>query len=268
MGAESTVGIGLLLPDLLGTYGDAGNATVLHQRLHRRGIRAQILPITLQDAVPAGCELYVIGGGEDGAQRLAIRHLRKHDGLQRAVAAGSVVLAVCAGLQILGWRLTGSDHVEHRGLDLLDVTTSPRIKRAVGEVIAKPQPDLLNATLTGFENHQGATGVGPAARPLARVIRGVGNGAGDHSEGVVQGRIIGTYLHGPVLARNPDLADLLLGWALGGPLTPLDMPSVTRLRANRLGGAHRAGPANARSGRADQPATAGIAGRRRQPALE
>lgn len=236
MTTESTVAIGLLLPDLLGTYGDTGNATVLEKRLSRRGIAARIVTITRDDAVPAGCDLYVIGGGEDASQLLAARHLRQHTGLQRAVERGSVVIAVCAGLQILGRTMSGRDRVAHHGLGLLDVSTSPLTSRAVGEVIAIPQADLLSAPLTGFENHQGATCLGPEARPLGRVTRGVGNGVGNCAEGAVQHHIVGTYLHGPVLARNPQLADLLLTWALGAPLEPLEMPSVERLRATRIPG--------------------------------
>jgi lipid II isoglutaminyl synthase (glutamine-hydrolysing) len=86
--------------------------------------------------------------------------------------------------------------------------------------------------LTGFENHLGVTRVGPSATPLAAVVSGGGNGA-DGVEGAHRGRVVGTYLHGPVLARNPALADLLLGWVVG-PLAPLEIPEVDALRAERL----------------------------------
>lgn len=118
---------------------------------------------------------------------------------------------------------------------MLDVTTAPQPTRAIGEVVTRPLVDGLSLPLTGFENHRGGTALGADARPLATVTRGVGNGVGDGFEGAVQGSVISTYLHGPVLARNPELADLLLSRALGvDTLAPLDLPEVERLRRERL----------------------------------
>ena len=118
---------------------------------------------------------------------------------------------------------------------MLDVTTSPQATRSIGEVITTPQMDGLTQPLTGFENHRGGTTLGSDARGLARVTHGVGNGVGDGLEGVVQGSVIGTYMHGPALARNPELADLLLKRALGvDELAPLDLPEVAQLRRERL----------------------------------
>jgi CobQ-like glutamine amidotransferase family enzyme len=232
------VRIALVAPDLLGTYGDQGNAEVLRQRLRWRGRFAEIVHASA--TVPADCDIYVLGGGEDAAQMLAVNRLARSRGLQRAAQRGAVVFAVCAGLQILGERFAGPDHRDHPGLGLLDLTTTRRARRAVGEVRARPAISELGATvLTGFENHQGGTRLGPSARPLARVLSGVGNGADDNPtrrvEGALTGRIVGTYLHGPVLARNPALADLLLEWATGEELAPLQLPAVELLRAHRLG---------------------------------
>ncbi|MCE0763024.1 glutamine amidotransferase [Pseudonocardia kujensis] len=237
MSTESAVRIASVSPDLLGTYGDRGNAEVLRQRLRWRGRRAEIVTVT--GTVPTGCDIYVLGGGEDSAQVLAAQRAARPPGLRGAVERGAVVLAVCAGLQILGERFAGPDGTDHAGLGLLDVTTTRRARRAVGEVVATPLvPELAGAPLTGFENHGGATRLGRAARPLARVESGVGNGStqgsGRGTEGVVAGRVVGTYLHGPVLARNPALADLLLEWAVGEPLPPLRVPAVEQLRERRL----------------------------------
>jgi CobQ-like glutamine amidotransferase family enzyme len=229
----SAVRIGLVFPDLLGTYGDAGNAEVLRQRLRWRGIAAEIVPIT--GAVPGELDLYVLGGGEDAAQVLAARRLRRSGGLRRAAARGVPILAVCAGFQILGERFAAGEIPAQAGLGLVDVTTGRCSRRAVGEVVAAPDPALLCCPLTGFENHLGATTLGPDAAPLGRVERGVGNGVGDGVEGAVQGRVVATYLHGPVLARNPELADLLLGWVLGAPLEPLAIPAIDGLRSRLLG---------------------------------
>ncbi|MEU6642531.1 glutamine amidotransferase [Saccharomonospora sp. NPDC046836] len=228
----SAVRIGLLLPDVLGTYSDSGNATVLAKRLEWRGVATTVVPVRLGEPVPASLDLYMLGGGEDDAQALAAARLRASPGLRKATARGSVVLGICAGFQILGRRFTTSDRVEHTGLELLDAATVPGTRRAVGEVVAHVDATLGGQPLTGFENHQGHTELGPDGRPLGRVTRGVGNG--DGTEGALSGRVIGTYLHGPVLARNPALADLLLSWVLGTPPRPLELPEVTELRRERL----------------------------------
>lgn len=263
---ESTVRIGLVLPDVMGTYGDDGNSLVLRQRLRWRGYDAEIVRITLDDAVPDSCDLYAVGGGEDAAQKLASRHLSGSPGLQRAVGRGVPVLAICAGMQVFGEWFVVSDGSRAPGLELLDITTSPQATRSIGELVVEPQLAGLTRPLTGFENHMGATVLGPDAAPLGRVISGTGNGvpadssaapgsapdsasapapasgppAGQRIEGVVQGSIIATYMHGPVLARNPELADLLLCRALGtDSLAPVDVPAVEQLRHERIAAARR-----------------------------
>ncbi|WP_037354564.1 type 1 glutamine amidotransferase [Amycolatopsis orientalis] len=228
--SDSTVGIGLLLPEVLGTYGDSGNAQVLCKRLQWRGYDAEVVPVSLDSSVPSTLDLYLLGGGEDMAQVLAADFLRNSPGLRSAANAGRPVFGVCAGLQILGTRFRGVDGVEHAGLGLLDLVTEPAQQRAVAELIA--EPDLLETPLTGFENHQGASVLGPGSAPLGRVVRGTGNG--DGTEGAVTDHIVGTYLHGPALARNPELADLLLSWVMGHALKPLDLAEVETLRSERL----------------------------------
>ncbi|ATQ30521.1 glutamine amidotransferase [Rhodococcus ruber] len=233
--SESTVRIGLVLPDVMGTYGDGGNALVLRQRLRMRGHDAEVVSINLTDPVPDSLDLYTLGGAEDSAQRLATRHLQRHPGLQRAAGRGAPVLAICAAIQVLGnwYQTSAGERVD--GVGLLDVTTAPQQTRAIGEVVTTPLVEGLHLPLTGFENHRGGTTLGPEARALGRVTRGVGNGVGDGVEGAVQGSVIGTYMHGPVLARNPELADLLLARALGvDSLPPLDLPEVEQLRRERL----------------------------------
>lgn len=226
---DSIVQIGLLLPEVLGTYGDSGNAQVLCQRLRWRGLDAEVVPVALGEPVPSTLDLYLLGGGEDGAQALAAAHLRKY---RRALTPQSVVFGVCAGLQVLGTRFRGLDGVDHDGLGLLDVTTEPGERRAVAELIATSS-DLLDKTpLTGFENHLGVSKLGADSQPLGHVLRGTGNG--DGTEGAVTDHVVGTYLHGPALARNPALADLLLAWTAGHPLPPLELPEVDRLRVERL----------------------------------
>ena len=234
-----TVRIGLVLPDVMGTYGDGGNAVVLRQRLLLRGIAAEIVEITLADAVPESLDLYTLGGAEDYAQRLATQHLLRHPGLQRAANRGAPVLAICAAIQVLGhwYETSAGERVE--GVGLLDLTTSPQPERTIGEVVSTPLLNGLTEALTGFENHRGGTILGPAAQPLAAVVRGAGNRIGDGVDGAVQGSVVATYLHGPCLARNPQLADLLLA-RVTGPLTPLELPEVDQLRRERLAAPRRA----------------------------
>jgi CobQ-like glutamine amidotransferase family enzyme len=232
-----TVTVALLFPDLLGTYGDSGNAAILAARLRWRGIAADVLTVRSGEPVPEGCEIYVVGGGEDQPQYQAALQLGARDRpgpLARAVGRGAVVLAVCAGLQILGRRFTGPGGRAVDGVGLLDVESQPGAgPRMVGEIVVDPSPDLGLPILSGYENHAGVTTLGPDAVPLGRTRAGAGNGGGTAVDGAVAGRVLGTYLHGPVLARNPALADLLLGWAVG-ELEPLDDSESEALRRERL----------------------------------
>jgi hypothetical protein len=235
--------IAVVFPDLLGTYGDGGNGVILARRAEWRGHEVALLQAASDAALPEA-DIYCLGGGEDGPQVRAARLLIDDGTLARRVAAGAAVLAVCAGYQIVGQRFPGADGGAHRGVGLLDIETVKGTgPRAVGEVTA--ESDTL-PTLTGFENHGGRTTLGPGAAPLARVTSGVGNGDGSDREGSLAGRVVGTYLHGPVLARNPALADLLLEWVLGGAPAPLDDSAENALRAERL---RTAGVADGRSGR-------------------
>jgi lipid II isoglutaminyl synthase (glutamine-hydrolysing) len=231
---ESTVTIALLYPELLGTYGDGGNATVLAERLRRRGVETDVITLGAGEAVPTSCDMYLMGGGEDGPQALAARELSDSRALHAAVDNGAVVFGTCAGIQVLGHEFANPDGTSHPGLGLLDVRTvrGPG-KRAIGELLSEPLVVGL-PTLTGYENHGAVTHLGPDVRAVGRVVHGVGNGGGDGSEGATSGRILATYMHGPALARNPALADLLLSWVVGDQLAPLDDSEVDDLRAERL----------------------------------
>lgn len=256
---SSTLTIGLILPDVLGTYGDDGNALVLRQRARMRGISAEIERITLGTPVPEGLDVYTVGGGEDTAQILAAEHLASDGGMVRAVNAGRPVLAICAGLQVFGESFRASGRMVE-GLGLLDIRTSSLEKRMIGEIASRTELEGLVEPLTGFANHMGATIVGPDARPLGVLTHGTGNtdahGAAAagldgaeverqvKAEGAIQGSVIATYMHGPVLVRNPELADLLLAKAMDttvAELPPLDgafahqlTTEVKKLREERL----------------------------------
>ena len=221
-------------PDLLSTYGDRGNALVLERRARLRGLPTEIIEVNSDQPVPDDGDIYLMGGGEDLPQTLATRRLLADGGLHTAAGRGAVVFAVCAGYQMLGTEFGGADDAAVRGLGLLDMRSGRGERRAVGEIVADVDPALKVGKLTGFENHQGVTRLGPGVKPLARTTLGTGNG--DGTEGAYQGRVLGTYLHGPALVRNPGLADLLLYWA-AGPLPPLPPQAeelAVRLREERL----------------------------------
>jgi len=236
---RDAVTIVLLYPELLGTYGDGGNALVLAQRLRWRERPADIVEVTAGEPVPESGQLYLMGGGEDGPQTLAARELIASRALHRALDGGAALLAVCAGFQVVGHEFVGPEGEPHAGLGLLDcVTRRDSGARRVGEVVAEPDPSLGLPPLTGYENHQSVTALGPGVRPLGRVVVGAGNDTGDRSEGALAGRVVGTYLHGPVLARNPGLADHLLA-SVVGDLEPLDDVEAEALRKERLAAARR-----------------------------
>ena len=223
-----------IYPDLLSTYGDRGNLLVLSRRARLRGIEVETIEVNSDEPVPSQGDIYLLGGGEDLPQILAANRLRADSGLATAASRGSVVFAVCAGYQLLGTRFGGVEGEPVTGLGILDISSGRGDRRGVGELVADVDPALSVPRFTGFENHQGITKIGSGARPLARVTLGVGNG--DGTEGAYAGKVLGTYMHGPALARNPGLADLLLSWA-AGRLKPLDPEAeewASQLRAERL----------------------------------
>lgn len=241
MTVGTRLSIGVLLPDVLGTYSDAGNAVVLARRAGWAGISADVVSITAELAPPTTCDIYVIGGGEDLAQAFAAGWLAQQRGLRTALDGSATVLAVCAGFQIIGTDFTDPRGVRHAGISLIDASTVQRSRRAVGQVVAQCVVPAVGL-LSGFENHGGATRLGPGAAPLAHVLSGCGNGSDRdgqvRAEGVLAPRLVATYLHGPVLARNPALADHLLATVLGSSFTPpaLDLiPDAAAMRASYLG---------------------------------
>ena len=202
-----------LYPELLGTYGDGGNGLVVLERLRRRGIDATLEHAAIGDALPPA-SLYLLGGGEDGPQRLAADLLRATDFVAR-VGDGAHVLAVCAGLQILGSTFSVEGDDEYEGVGLVDVVTRRGERRSVGELCSRVGDRLL----VGFENHGGRTTLAAGVEPLGQVLRGRGN------DGVTDGfraaNVWGTYAHGPVLAMNPWFCDEILESLTGRTLEPL-----------------------------------------------
>jgi len=226
-----SISIVRLYHDLMGTYGDQGNAEVLFHRAKARGIDCELIEVTPHMSVPTTGDIYLIGGGEDGPQTASLRMLQKDGGLSVAIDRGATLFAVCAGFQIIGRELPNPDGGSIQGLGLLDaITIVDDSPRSVGELVIEPSVAGL-PIFTGFENHQGLTELGPEVRPLGRVISGMGNGF-DGIEGAWQGNIIATYMHGPALARNPELADVLLANVVG-QLAPFEDEFANELARER-----------------------------------
>jgi CobQ-like glutamine amidotransferase family enzyme len=235
MMSESTLRIVWIYPDLLSTYGDRGNLLILARRAALRGVPVETYQVRSDQPMPSTADIYLIGGGEDGPQALAAQRLITDGGLHRAVNQGAAVLAVCAGYQLFGSSFFAKG-ARCAGLELLDITSDRGETRAVGEVRGDVDPRLGLPPLTGFENHGGRTHLGPGVAPLAHVTAGIGNDG--QTEGAWHGKILGTYAHGPALARNPAIADLLLRWATGADsLGALDDTWPDKLRAERLAAA-------------------------------
>jgi len=236
MPTGTELGIVLVYPELLGTYGDRGNALALVRRAAARGLSARLVEVPFGDPLPTSGEVYLIGGSEDAAQVLALRALLDSAAGKEVLSNAPACLAVCAGFQLLARQFTSADGHAVPGIGLLDVSCGRLAgQRAVGEVVVRPVGIPGLPVLTGYENHQGDATLGPGARPLGRVVAGIGNGPAG-TEGAVQDNVVATYLHGPVLVRNPALADHLLERSTG-PLPPHEDDAVDQLRRERLAAA-------------------------------
>jgi hypothetical protein len=201
-----------LYPDLLDLYGDRGNILALAARCCWRGIETAVQRASLGDKLNfQNMDILFIGGGSDREQNLLVEDLmqRKTD-LQAAIEDGLVVLTICGGYQLLGQYYQTGEGKKIPGLGILDLWTIAGSKRMIGNVVV----ETSLSTLVGFENHSGKTYLGSGLEPLGKVLVGYGNNGEDKTEGVRYKNIFGTYLHGPLLPKNPDFADLLLQLAL------------------------------------------------------
>jgi CobQ-like glutamine amidotransferase family enzyme len=218
--------VGHLYPDYLNIYADRGNIAVLARRAAWRGHELFVEAVSMGDALQPGAhDLLYVGGGQDREQALvAVDLAAKSDAVHEAVAGGAAVLAVCGGYQLLGRYYRDRDGVELPGIGLLPLHTIAGEQRMIGDVLL--DCGWAGRTLAGFENHAGRTLLDEGALPLGRIVHGFGNDGESGFEGCRAGRTIGTYLHGPLLPRNPWLADWLLARALahgtGGEPQELD----------------------------------------------
>ena len=209
--------VGHLYPDYLNIYADRGNMAVLAWRARQRGHELDVRAVGMGDRIPPDeHDLLYIGGGQDREQALVAHELaRKAEDVREAVDRGAAVLAVCGGYQLLGrfYRKRGGEELPGVGLFPLETIAGDR--RLIGDVLIESELEPgERQTIAGFENHAGRTHLDRGAEPLGRVVVGFGNDGESGYEGCRVGRALGTYLHGPLLPRNPWLADWLLAQAL------------------------------------------------------
>jgi CobQ-like glutamine amidotransferase family enzyme len=229
--------VGHLYPEYLNIYADRGNIAVFARRAALRGHELEVTPVSVgDDFLPGDHDLLYIGGGQDREQALIAPDLvGKGDGIKAAVDEGAALLAVCGGYQLLGRGYRGHHGDSMPGIGLFPHETVAGERRMIGDVLL--ETELVpgeRRTIAGFENHAGRTRLDAGAEPLGRVVAGFGNDGESGYEGARVGRALGTYLHGPLLPRNPWLADWLLSQALAhatGGEPPALEPLPDRLEA-------------------------------------
>jgi CobQ-like glutamine amidotransferase family enzyme len=231
--------LGHLYPDYLNIYADRGNIAVLAERARARGHELVVRSISVGDDVPRGeVDLFYVGGGQDREQALVAADLAaKAEPLREAVEDGVAFLAVCGGYQLLGRFYRDRAGDELPGIGLLPLHTVAGERRMIGDVLLDCA--WAGQTLAGFENHAGRTYLDEGAEPLGRVVAGFGNDGASGHEGCRFRRAYGTYLHGPLLPRNPWFADHVLADALahatGGDAPELaPLPDELEARAHAV----------------------------------
>jgi CobQ-like glutamine amidotransferase family enzyme len=197
-----------LYPQEMNIYGDTGNVLVLRRRLQWRGLEARVVPVSVGDPLPNDVDIVLGGGGQDAAQGEIGADFAARGAELRAMADdGVVMLAICGTYQMLGHEFVTQEGRRIGGVGVLDVVTHGQPERLIGNNVVDT-PDA--GRLVGYENHSGLTTLGPGVRPLGRTQPGRGNNGKDQTEGAVRDNVVGTYLHGPVLAKSPRFADDLL----------------------------------------------------------
>ena len=229
MSEKYSLNIVHLYPDLLNLYGDKGNIECLRKRLLWRGIDVNVTECTNQSPEIdfENADIIFVGGGSDREQEIVCNKLlKKKAELCDYAEDNGVIVAVCGGYQLLG-KYYKTEKTEIEGLGILDIYTDsiPNAPRLIGNIVL--ESEITAQKIVGFENHGGRTVIG-SHKPLGKVIYGKGNNGESGYEGVVYKNVIGTYLHGPIFPKNPQLCDYVLTNALKrrykdfGCLTTLD----------------------------------------------
>jgi len=211
--------IAWLYPDLMSIYGDRGNIISLTRRCEWRNIQVNITPIYLDTPTAdlKKADMLFMGGAQDRQQTIVATNLQKKKDLLSEMIENNIPgLYICGGFQYLGKYYKEADGTKIEQLGILAVwTENPGKKRLIGNIAVDASQVLGEKTiLVGFENHGGRTRLGSSVKPLGKVIKGYGSNAEDHTEGAIYKNSIGTYLHGPILPKNPTLSDWLIQKAL------------------------------------------------------
>jgi CobQ-like glutamine amidotransferase family enzyme len=236
-----TITLAHLYPRAMNIYGDTGNVVVLTKRLAWRGFAARVVGVNVGDPLPPDTDILLGGGGQDATQgELADDFLAKGPDLRAMADDGVVMLTICGTYQLLGHEFITQDGLHIPGVAVLDVITHGSRERLIGTSVAESTDTIGAGRLVGYENHSGMTELGPGVRPLARAAAGCGNNGRDRTEGAIRDNVVGTYLHGPVLAKSARFADELLRRALrrrgvSDELVPLDDTLADRAAAVAAG---------------------------------
>jgi lipid II isoglutaminyl synthase (glutamine-hydrolysing) len=215
-----------LYPDLLNVYGDIGNILILKSRAEKRGIKVNVNNLSMGDHFHASeHDITFFGGGQDYEQSIVSEDLNetKKFGLSEYIESEKVMLSICGGYQLLGNYYTTPDGEKLEGLKLLDIYTEGGSKRFIGNTVIKNED--FNETYVGFENHSGRTYIGDL-KPLGKVIAGYGNNGEDGYEGCIYKNTFGSYFHGSLLSKNPELADRLIRLALEHKYSSVELEPI------------------------------------------
>lgn len=213
-----------LYPDLLNLYGDTGNITALRYRLEKRGIEAQVNEYAIDSKIDfENTDILFIGGGSDKEMKIVCEHMRQYRSeLKEYVENGGCLLAVCGGFQLLGsFYMQGEEKIP--ALEVLDIRANYSPDRLIGDVVI--QSELIGSTIVGFENHSGLMNIGKYS-PLGKVIYGHGNNSSDGYEGLSYKNTIASYLHGPLLPKNPRLTDYIISKAIEKRYGSCDLSAI------------------------------------------
>lgn len=212
-----------LYPDLMNIYGDYGNVLCLIQRAKWRGLELEVVPVSINNKLPAQFDMIFMGGGQDRGQELVADDLvDKGKAIKHAIEAGLPALTICGGYQLFGHYFQPATGKRLAGIGVFDAFTQASSERLIGNIVLESQQF---GTLVGFENHSGQTTLGQSAQPLGRVVKGFGNNSQAKAEGAIAKNAIGTYLHGSFLPKNPKVADFLLARTLHN--RGIDKPLLT-----------------------------------------
>ncbi|CAG7609432.1 type 1 glutamine amidotransferase [Leucobacter soli] len=232
MSGERELVIVSLYPRDMNIYGDRGNVLALTRRATAHGFTPRVVDVNPGDPLPEQVDIVIGGGGQDSGQgRVAVDLLARGDAIRALASDGTPMLVICGLYQLFGHRFLTHEGEELTGIGVLDVETRGGGERMIGNIVVESDEF---GEIIGFENHSGDTVLGPGSAPLGRVLQGAGNNPRDEHEGARTGNVIGSYLHGSLLPKNPAIADFLIGEAARrrhGSFVPAEIDDTTTARA-------------------------------------